>query len=1020
MAYEFNYHRGIEHLHVGCDEPRAYFIPFESDRAAKSANRAASARFRSLCGSWDFRFYDHPEQIGDIDGEEVECLPWDTIDVPRSWQTVHDAGYDVPQYTNHVYPIAIDPPHVPTENPCGLYRRNVTLTEAELSGRDTKIVFEGVDSCFYLFVNNKFAAYSQVSHMTSEIDITNLLTVGENDIKVVVMKWCDGTYLEDQDKIRLSGIFREVYLLSRDKTHITDISAVPTLSDDFASGSVKLTVKTNAPATVGYRLVSPTGFELAGGTVDCDASAEVEIAVDAPMLWNDETPNLYELYLTCGDEHIRAEVGMRRFEIKDGVILVNGKKVKGRGMNRHDSHPTLGYATPYEHMLRDLHIMKAHNINMVRTSHYPNDPRFLELCDRLGFYVCDESDIESHGNCEIGKWNLFTDDPEWEHAFMDRLCRMVARDKNHACVLMWSLGNENGYGRNQEVMYQWLHEHIPGVIVHCEDASRIYFDQRLSKTKMGPGCPSADIESRMYPSIDEIKTFYLDNKTINRPFFLCEYSHAMGNSGGDLEDYWQLIYAYDKFFGGCIWEFTDHSVDYGDVHGAKFLYGGDFGETLHSSNFCVDGMVYPDRRVHSSLVEYKQVLRPVRLVGHDLVRGTFKFRNMRAFTDLSDLRLIWQIKENGRTTCEGTMAMPKIAPGRVGIVKLAPELFSGLHGVATLDFSFRSTVAKDWADIGYEVGFEQIVLQNKCEERVCERKNSIFELVECEDEYIVIDGDNTYAVDKVRGLISSISALDREYLTSPIDLAIWRAPIDNDMYVKKDWAWQRFSDAYSDCRGTRVVESGERCAVIEAKLKVATAGRRPIADVLVTYSFESGRGVKIDCHAEIGDKLPPLPRFGWQFTADGALEHLAYFGLGPTESYTDKRQATRLGLYSSSVTDHFEHYIRPQENMAHADCRFMQVSDVSGNGLLATGDKFSFNCSHFTPKQLTDTAHDFELVPMEDTVINIDYKQTGIGSNSCGPTLDRKYALCERTIDFAVRLMPTRVGDVCPFDELAD
>lgn len=1019
MAYDFCFHESLEHLHVGCDKPRAYFVPFESDRAAKSGMRASSARFRSLCGDWDFRFYESYRLIGDIDGDEIECLPWDSITVPRSWQTVTDAGYDVPQYTNHVYPIAIDPPHVPSENPCGLYRRCVTLTEDELSDRDVKIVFEGVDSCFYLFVNNEFVAYSQVSHMTSEIDLTEYLTVGENDIKVIVMKWCDGTYLEDQDKIRLSGIFREVYLLFRDKTHITDFTVTPLLSDDFLSGSFSLSVSTNALGNVGYRLVDPNGKNVAMGSLDCDTAAKVEITVPSPMLWNDETPYLYELYLTMGGEHIRTEIGMRRFEIKDGVILVNGKKVKGRGMNRHDSHPILGYATPYEHMLRDLYIMKAHNINMVRTSHYPNDPRFLELCDRLGFYVCDEADIESHGNTEIGRWNLFTDDPEWEGAFMDRLFRMVARDKNHASVLMWSLGNENGYGRNQQAMYDRLHELIPGVIVHCEDASRNYFDNHLSKDKKSTGSPATDVESRMYPSPAEIKEYYLDNKNIKKPLFLCEYSHAMGNSCGDLEDYWNLVYGYDKFFGGCIWEFTDHSVDVGDRDKAKYLYGGDFGEDPHSGNFCVDGMVYPDRRVHTSLLEYKQVLRPVRLVEFDRQKGIIKLRNMRTFTDLSDLRLIWQIKVNGKTAEQGSMAFPKTAPGRLALVKLDPELFADLCGIATLDLSFRSVKAHAWSDVGYEVGFEQIILSETLDAPTVEPKASLFELVDGEEEYLIVDGDNTYAVDKTTGLVSSISVLDRELLTSQIDLAIWRAPTDNDMYIRKDWAWQRFDHAYTDCRGVRLVKSDDTHAVIEATLRLATAGREPIASVDVTYTLEKGHGINISCHASLRDKMPPLPRFGWQFTTDGDLERLAYFGLGPTESYKDKRRAARLGLYQTTVTDHFEHYIRPQENMAHADCRFVNLADISGCGLLALGDKFSFNCSHFTPHMLTDTAHDFELTPLHDTVVNIDYAQNGIGTNSCGPRLDPKYALSEREIDFSFRLMPSKIGDVCPFDELS-
>ncbi len=1022
MKFEFCYHESLDNLHVGCDAPRAYFVPYDSDSAAKSGSRAASSRFYSLCGRWDFRYYSCCDEIGDFDSDDFENADWDTIDVPRSWQTVLNAGYDVPQYTNTAYPFPINPPKVPKKNPCGLYRRKINITESDILGRELKIVFEGVDSCFYLFVNNRFAAYSQVSHMTSEIDITKFVGVGENDIKVVVLKWCDGSYLEDQDKIRLSGIFREVYLLSRDKVHISDISAKTVLSDDFKSGKINAEISLNAGQSIRYRLVDPFGKEISSGSSEESDRHVLSLDVANPYLWNDETPCLYELYLACGDEHIRVEIGMRRFEIKNRVVLINGKKVKCRGVNRHDSHPTLGYATPYEHMLRDLYILKAHNINMIRSSHYPNDPRFLELCDRLGFYVCDEADIETHGMAEIGKWNMLSDSPEWTNAFIDRLMLMIERDKNHACVIIWSLGNENGFGQNQQIMYDRIHELYPDAIVHSCDATNSYYGlhdaEALKKSVNGSGSPACDVDSKMYPALSEIKDYYINPKVAKKPFFMCEYAHAMGNSGGDLEDYWNLIYNSDIFFGGCVWELTDHSVDYGNIKESKFLYGGDFGDKLNSSNFCIDGLVYPDRRIHSSLIEYKQVLRPCRLVGFDQNSGSLKLRNMRFFSDLSDIELFWQLVIDGRTVNRGRISPLKIAPGTVRTYKLERAIFEGLAGISTLDISFRTVKSQPWADVGYEVGFEQIVLESEKKSPIGKHRDTALAVSESDTDLIVKDGDAVYTVDKICGLIKSISVSGRELLKSPIDLTLWRAPTDNDQYIKTHWFWNRFDDTHTDCRSLNVIDNGDGSLSVDAELELSADGRLPIAVIKQTYKFAPNMGVTLVCHADVRGGLPPLPRFGWQFNTVGDLENIAYFGLGRYESYVDKRRASKLGLYKTTATENFEHYIRPQENSAHDDCRFMELYDVGGNGILVSGEKFSFNCSHYTPKQLTETAHDFELVPLDDTVVNIDYRQTGIGSNSCGPKLEEKYELKDRTVDFTVRLSPTRIGDTDPFEEI--
>ena len=1026
MSLTFDYHRSIEHLHVGCDKPRAYFIPYGSDAAAKTGNRAASDRFLTLCGEWSFRYYKSLNDVEDFTAPDFAGEA-ERLNVPMSWQMALGRGYDTPHYTNVRYPFPVDPPHVPDDNPCGLYEREFEIDAETLKHRRVKLIFEGVDSCFYVYVNNQFVAYSQVSHMTSEIPVDDYLVAGKNNLKVLVVKWCDGSYLEDQDKIRLSGIFREVYLLLRDPVHLTDLYTRTALTDDFGKATLTAELTANGKTDVAYRLVDPKGKEIAGGNAAVDGSAVLTLDVDAPMLWSDETPDLYELYLTAGGEHIRVEVGVRRYEIKGKVIYVNGKKVKAKGVNRHDSHPQLGSATPMDHMLRDLYILKAHNVNFIRTSHYPNDPRFYELCDRLGFYVCDETDIETHGMQAIGNWDEFTDDPKWTESYLDRAERMLERDKNHACILMWSVGNESGTGLNHRLMSDYFHRRYPGSIVHCEDASRRYFNlygnATTAEDRKKLDCDYIDVDSRMYITTDECIDVYIKNNNVSKPLFLCEYSHAMGNGPGDLEEYWQTIYKYDSFFGGCVWEMLDHSVDVGTPGNPKFIYGGDMGNVLHDSNFCVDGLVYPDRRVHTGMLEYKQVLRPVRLTDFNAEKSTVTLRNMRYFTSLTDLDMIWTVERNGKIIREGRVTGLNILPQYRKTYKLDLGDLSALDGFCYLNLSFRTNVAHPWADMGYEVAMEQVKL-DCAEMQKLSQKTVVqtFAVKEEEKTIRVTDGACVYTVDRLHGLISSIVGDGKEFLTTPVKPCIWRAPTDNDRKVKSDWLKVGFDRMHTKCYECNVTEQTKNEIVVSAKLSIGALARRPAVRMSVTYTFVRGEGVTVKTDAErCAEHAQFLPRFGFTFQMPADCERLRYFGRGPVESYRDKRHASHMGMFETTVTEHFEHYVRPQENMAHTDTHWMEVANLAGQGLLATGADgsatFSFNCSHFTPEQLFKTAHDYELVPLNETVVHIDYMQSGIGSNSCGPKLSPALQLNETAFGYAFRLLPVRVNDVCPFEK---
>lgn len=1025
---EFVYHRSLEHLHIGCEEPKAYFIPYQSCDAAKTGNRARSDRFRSLCGEWKFHYYASVKDLPDFTVSTWNSENADLISVPMSWQFALGKGYDTPQYVDADYPFPVAPPYVPMQNPCGLYERDFYIDSQEQFESDTRLIFEGVDSCFYVFVNDQFAGYSQVSHTTTELKISSFLKMGKNTLKVLVFKWCDGSYLEDQDKIRSSGIFREVYLLFRSKIHITDLFVRTELKDRYELARLKIDLDTNQCTDLRYQLVSPDGRLVYEGTVTVNRHVELMIEVAHPILWSDEHPALYELYLMCENEYIRQEIGIRHIEVQGKVLYVNGAPIKGKGVNRHDSHPQLGAATPMDHMLRDLYILKAHNVNMIRTSHYPNDPRFLELCDRLGFYVCNEADLETHGMIKFRTWDELTDDPAWEEAYLDRARRMMERDKNHACVLMWSVGNEMGIGVNQKAMADYFHSRYPGCIVHCEDISKRTARHQLQHNNSLESDGSrewyrteyVDIDSRMYLPISECVDLYLKNEKQDKPLFLAEYSHAMGNSCGDLNAYWDVIFQNKCFFGACVWEMTDHSVDIGDANQSKYLYGGDFGDFPNNGNFCVDGLLYPDRRPHSSMLELKQIFRPCRAVKWDQKKQTVTLRNMRYFSDLSDLDLYWSLERNGIVVQEGRFLNLRILPQKQKSYLIPIVGLETLDGFCYLKLSFRQASTTPWENVGYEVGFEQIELQ------VGETKTDLVPThrlfaEETEESFLIFDTDIRYRVNRFTGLIDSICGNGREFLSAPIVPNIYRAPIDNDRLAVVEWNKKFFHLMEADCRDCYMTKKEDGTVSVFSHLLFGAPSHRPLLTIRAEYRFSVGEGVTVILDADLLLEKTFLPRFGLQLQMPEGFEKLKYFGYGPTESYEDKKQAAQMGCFSSTVTKHFEHYIKPQENMAHVGTKWVEVYNPVGQGLLITNTdscrSFSFNCSHFLPQQLAETSHDHELVPMKETVLNLDRKQSGIGSNSCGPELDEMYRIQASKQNFEIRLLPVLVNDVVPFEK---
>ncbi len=1016
-----DYHKSQKVLHVGCEAPHAYFIPYQDEETASADHRGASRYFKNLSGDWSFRFYPSVTDVEDFLAPAFDRAGMETLTVPKNWQSEIDRNYDLPEYHNVNYPYPVDPPHVPDDNPAGLYIRDFTLTREQIDGKTLFLNFEGVDSCFYLWVNGNFVAYSQVSHMTSEINVTEQLRAGKNTIAVLVLKWCDGSYLEDQDMWRLSGIFREVYLTMRDRTHVRDLFVKTDIAPDFASATVTVDVSTVGKVPLTYRLVSPTGQVVADGKEAVDGTETLTLKpLKKPALWSDEEPTLYTLFLYAGTEVIRLRIGIRKIEVKGGVALINGKAVKLKGVNRHDSHPILGHATPYDHMLRDLYMFKEFNINCVRTSHYPNDPRFLGLCDELGLYVCDETDLETHGFDNIGYRGTLTNSPDWTESYLDRAARMLERDKNHPSIIMWSVGNESGCGINHQAQADYFHMKDPSRLVHSEDESAYLYwgkltsdDPKVVKEALDANC--YDIESRMYPTIDAMREII--ERSPNRPLFLCEYCHAMGNGPGDLKAYWDLMYSSDRYLGGCVWEFTDHTVVRGENIYAdpdyRYYVGGYGGD----GNFCVDGLVYPDRTPHTGLYELKEIIKPVCAAPAGKHAGEVNITSRRYFRDLSDLTLVWQIVRDGKVILSGRTPLDN-APGETKTYHLFDV--KKFDALTMLNLTYVREKPTAWAPQDAVIGSDQLILSDaKAKEELppC----GIVEVAETPVSITVEEGDSVYTFSKTNGMLVSLRDNGTEMLLSPMVPTLWRAPTDNDRNEKNNWYAAGFDRLGIKCYEVTLAEKSATCAVVKAHVSLGCDRLSPRCHIRLTYTVTAGMGLTVTTDTEI---TPPvlqktfLPRFGMRLTMPEGMEHLRYLGYGPYESYVDKRLASRLGDFTTTVTDNYEPYIRPQENGAHYDCRFATLLSTSGHGILVTADSFSLSASHYSPELLTRTRTRAELKPEHETTLIIDYRQSGIGSNSCGPALDPVYRMTEEKFSFTFRLKPIFADSIDPYREM--
>ena len=1003
------YYENLSVLHENTMPARAYYIPASRRMDNLVEHREESDRMQLLNGTWKFQYFNSIYDIQDSFFEKnYDTENFDEIQVPSVWQM---AGYDTHQYTNIRYPFPFDPPYVPQDIPCGAYVHTFEYSRDEKAPKSF-LNFEGVDSCFYVWINGSYIGYSQVSHMTSEFDVTDVLQDGTNTVAVLVMKWCDGSYLEDQDKFRMSGIFRDVYILKRPKQAISDYHIKTRIEDMLAK--VEIEMKFYSPLNVKISIEDRNGAVVALGSIAEEGTAVLEIA--SPELWNTENPYLYKLILETENEVIVDHIALRKIEIKDQVIYLNGQKIKFRGVNRHDSDPVTGFTINLEQITTDLTLMKQHNFNAIRSSHYPNAPFFYEMCDKYGFMVIDEADIEAHGPFMIyrkedtdynrfKRWNeKIADDPVWEEAIVDRVKLMVERDKNRFCIVMWSMGNESAYGCNFEKALEWTKNYDPDRITQYESARYRNYDETYDYSNL-------DVYSRMYPALSEIQE-YLD-KDGSKPFLLVEYCHSMGNGPGDFEDYFQMIQDNDKMCGGFVWEWCDHAIAHGTAENGKtiYAYGGDHGEEIHDGNFCMDGLVYPDRTVHTGLLEYKNVYRPARVISYNKESGELVLHNYMDFDDLKDyVKISYELTQDGLVISKGILPEFSVAPhgeGKTNLKINVPE-----NGKCYLKLIYHLKKELPLLDEDHILGFDEIEVSK--EDTKCKLAEKWIPKTVVDSELQVNENDTqihikgrefAYTIDKRTALFTEMKFAGREYLNHPMELNIWRAPTDNDMYIKSEWKKAHYDKAYTRAYTTEVVQ-GKHGVKITSHASVVAETVQKILDVTITWKIEAAGKIDADIAVTKDDEFPDLPRFGVRMFLDKKLSAVRYFGMGPQESYCDKHQAASHGLYRADVGDLHEDYIRPQENGSHYDCEYVELNNSRYGIVVSAENAFSFNASYYTQEELEKKTHNYELIESDSVVFCVDYALNGIGSNSCGPVVLDQYRFDDVLFRFQFTLIP--------------
>ena len=1011
------HYEDLKIMHENTMPSRAYYMPASHDMGPLVEDRFSSDRVICLNGTWEFQYFNSIYDLQEKFYEQgYDCSRFTQVEVPGVWQNY---GYDSHQYTNVRYPIPLDPPYVPQENPCGAYVRKFYYEIPEEAPR-AYLNFEGVDSCFYVWVNGKYVGYSQVSHATSEFDVTEVLKNGENTLAVLVLKWCDGTYLEDQDKFRMSGIFRDVYFVNRPENVVYDYFTTAEIQEEQAVITVQASYQGKAVPTkltlydAEHKEIASQVFQENTGTV---YTHKAVILVKEPNLWNPEQPYLYTLVLETEGEVITDRIGLREICVKDAVLYVNGTAIKFKGVNRHDSDPVTGFVIGLEQMKKDLQMMKESNFNAVRSSHYPNVPYFYQLCDEYGLFVIAEADNESHGtqsqylkdsNWEnvSRKWNeRISDNPEFIPATLDRTKLCVHREKNRPCIIIWSMGNECGYGCTFEEALKWT-KGFDSTRLTCYESSFYRSDRRKYDYS------NIDIFSRMYPSLEEIQEYV--GKKPDKPFLLIEYCHAMGNGPGDLEDYFQMIYQYDVLCGGFVWEWCDHAVYQGQAANGKekYLYGGDFGEEVHDGNFCMDGLVYPDRTPHTGLLEYQNVYRPARVMSFCQKTGELCLENYMNYVDLKDyIYLVYEVNCDGKLLEKKPLTLQdSVWPHQRGTILL--DITVPDCGKCYLKVSYHLKHRTSLMAQGSMMGFDEILLENRDgrnQQTIALLENQEQKEAEAQvsetDRFLSIRSDTFfYVYNKLSGLFEQLSVDGEELLETPMELNIWRAPTDNDRKIKQEWIDAGYDRSKARAYDTHWEMNGEGIRIYST-VSVAAVAIQKVLDIEAVWKIYRTGEISVKMHVKKDREFPQLPRFGIRLFLRGEYENLKFYGLGPHESYRDKCRSCSHGLYDTTVEEQHEDYICPQENGSHTDCDYLMLEKENQTVTAVSSRPFSFNVSYYSQEELTRKAHNFELEKSGSTIVCLDYAQNGIGSNSCGPELRKEYQFTEETFTFDMKFL---------------
>jgi len=976
-------------------------------------NKKNSPYVTMLSGEWDFYFsnteLESPENFYETD---YDISAWNKITVPGCWQFF---GYGIMNYTNTKYPFPIDPPYVPLESNVGCYRRCFHAEKKQ--GKRSILVFDGVCSAFEVWLNGTKIGFSQGSHIPSEFDITEALNNGENILAVKVYQYSWASYLEDQDMWRFNGIFRDVYIIDKENTSVFDAFVKTELDSEYKNADFSATIKMTNP-TSDYVVVS----ELFDGNTllyseekPASESLTFTSKTDNPIKWTAETPYLYSFYITLKKKNevievYKINVGFRSVEIKNQTLFINGKQVKLKGVNRHDSHPDFGFAVSRENTIKDITLMKQHNINTLRTSHYPNDPFMLDLCDKYGLYVVDETDIECHGPIHVGCRNMFADNPDWQEAFMDRGIRMVERDKNHPSIIMWSLGNESGGGINHVEMGRWMHSYDPSRIVQYEG---IYNDEIYKNLPDD----FYDVVSYMYSNLDKC---YRTINEIKKPLFLCEYIHAMGNGPGTAWDYQEFIYENDAMIGGCVWEWADHGIPAIDENGVKFYkYGGDFGDTPNDKNFCCDGLCFPDRTPHTGLIEYKAAIQPVLAYDKDSKNGIVSITNKYDFLNLSQLYCQWSLIADGTVVKSGIFTDIDLEPHETADLKLPVEITEdGKEYFINLKFMLKNSTL--WADSGHVL--------SSCQVRVpLNEENPEFVTsgaLSAEDSklYITVSGnDFSYRFNKVSGSPDSLVFKGKEILSKGPLLNVFWAPTDNDSFNLKGWTEAGYNDLKHYVKSVELGDVTDNTATVSINAYLAQPAFLPIFRVNYIYKiYADGRvditsDVKITPNKKNLDKMPFLPKIGLQLLLAPGFEKAQWYGAGPHDNYPDKAISALIGKYKMNVDELFENHIYPQENGNRGNIRWVSLSNNRGLGIMVTSDEvFNFSARHYTDENMTKAQHTYELVHIDETVLNLDYLVSGVGTGSCGESTFEKYQVKAKDYKFTFTLTPYYENETTP------